>query len=370
VKFALFLGNAGHDSGGPEVYETELVRALARLERKHEFHLACLFPKAPQTVGVTQDNVIYHVLKPRSRAISMTATLPYRLSRIGPDSVHSTFMPGPLVFKRHLFTLVCMSMFERPEYYPAAVRWRLQALTSMGIRSSKAILCVSNSVKQKVAERFHISEDRLAVVHLGAHPRFHPRPQAETRQYLDSQGLMDPYFLFCGRWELRKNLLGILEAFALFKRETKLPHKLVLTGKRTWIAPQAQALIERLGLGNDVIDHGKTPLTELPFLYAGAEALVYASFYESFGLPIVEAMACGTPVITSNTTAMPEIAGGAALLVDPSQPESIAEAMREIASDASSAARLREAGLRRAASFTWEQTARATLDAYHRVAAG
>jgi glycosyltransferase involved in cell wall biosynthesis len=369
VKFALFLGNAGHDSGGPEVYETELVRALARLEREHEFHLACLFPKAPETIGVAQENITYHVLGHRSRAMNIMATLPYRLSRICPDSVHSTFMPGPLVISRHLFTLVCMSMFERPDFYPRAVRWRLQALTFMGVRSSELILCVSETVRQKVAERFRVSSDRLAVVPLGVHPRFRSFTDDEIRQYLDSQGLTEPYFLFCGRWEQRKNLLGIIEAFALFKRQTKLPHKLVLTGKRTWIAPQAEALIERLGLRDDVIDHGKTPLAELPLLYAGAEALIYASFYESFGLPIVEAMACGTPVITSNTTAMPETAGSAALLVNPAEPDSIAAAMHRIASDAVLAARLRESGLRRAESFTWERTARVTLDAYHRVAA-
>lgn len=370
MKFALFLGNAGHDSGGPEVYETELVRALAKLEREHEFHLACLFPKAPETIGVTQENFTYHLLRPRSRAISMTTALPYSLLRICPDSVHSTFMPGPFIPRRHLLTLVCMSMFERPDYYPTTIRWRLQALTSMGIRSSKLILCISETVKHRVTERFRVPEDRLAVVPLGVHARFHSHAAEEVRQYLDGQRLTWPYFLFCGRWEQRKNLLGILESFAIFKRETKLPHKLVLTGKRTWIAPQVLALIDRLGLRHEVIDHGKTPLTELPLLYAGATALVYASFYESFGLPILEAMACGTPTITSNTTAMPEIAGGAALLVDPSKPESIAAAMHQVASEASCAASLREAGLRRAGLFTWEQTARATLDAYHRVTAG
>jgi glycosyltransferase involved in cell wall biosynthesis len=273
------------------------------------------------------------------------------------------------MFGKHLFTLVCMSMFERPDFYPAAVRWRLKALTSMGIRSSELILCVSETVRQRAAERFRIDDDRLAVVHLGVHPRFRPRSQKETREYLAGQGITEPYFLFCGRWEQRKNLLGILESFAVFKRETKLPHKLVLTGKRTWIAPQAESLIRRLGLANDVIDHGKTPLSELPLLYAGAEALVYASFYESFGMPIPEAMACGTPVITSNVTAMPETAGGAALLVDPSSKESIAAAMYRIASDPAYAARLRVAGLRRSELFTWERTAQATLEAYQRVAA-
>jgi glycosyltransferase involved in cell wall biosynthesis len=368
MKFALFLGNTGHDSGGPEVYETELVRALAKLETREEFHLLCLFPKAPEIIGVEQENFTYHLLRPQSRVISMSLTLPYMRSRIAPDSLHSTFIPAPLASHRHLMTLVCMSMFERPELYPALIRWRLQTLTSIGIRSSKLILCVSEMVKERAKEHFKLSEERMMVVPLGVHPRFRCRTSEEVAGYLACQQITDPYFLFCGRWEQRKNLLGIIEAFAVFKRETKLSHKLVLTGKRTWIAPQAESLIERLGLQGEVIDHGKTPIAELPLLYAGAEALVYASFYESFGMPIIEAMACGTPVITSNTTAMPEIAGGAALLVDPHSTESIASAMYRVACDRSCTSALRAAGLLRSRSFSWESTAKTTLDAYHRVA--
>jgi glycosyltransferase involved in cell wall biosynthesis len=370
MKFALFLGNAGHDSGGPEIYETELVRALAKLDQRHEFHLMCLFSSAPDVIAVNQQNFIYHVLRPNIRAISMTATLPYQLSRVAPDAVHSTFMAGPVVLQPHVLTMVCASMFDRPDFYPTAVRWRLQALTALGVRSSDLILCISEMVRDRIAERFKVSSDRMAVVPLGVDPRFRCHTQQEVRSYLDAQGIQYPYFLFCGRWEQRKNLLGTIEAFSIFKRETGLPHKLLLTGRRTWIAEKAEALIHRFKLENDVVDHGKTPIAELPFLYAGAEALVYASFYESFGIPIIEAMASGTPVITSDTTAMPETAGGAALLVDPHSPESIAAAMYKLATDQVFAATLRSIGLRRAKSFTWEATAQATLDAYHLVAAG
>jgi glycosyltransferase involved in cell wall biosynthesis len=367
MKIALFLGNAGHDSGGPEIYETELVRACAALPQQHEYHLMCLFPKAAEVIKVKQENLSYHVLRPNIRAISMMATLPYRLARLAPDVVHSTFMASPIVLQPHVLTLVCMSMFDRPDFYPPAVRWRLQALTKLGARSSDLILCISEMVRGHVLEQLKISPDRTAVVPLGASSRFRPHSRNELRSYLDRRGFHDPYLLFSGRWEQRKNLLGTIEAFAIFKRETGLPHKLVLTGKRTWIAAQAEALIRQLGLEHEVIDDGKTPTSELPILYSGATALVYASFYESFGLPIIEAMACGTPVITSNVTAMPEIAGGAALLVEPHRPESIAAAMHAVASNEVLAEQLRHAGLQRARSFTWEATANATLRAYERV---
>lgn len=369
MKYALFLGNAGHDSGGPEIYETELTRALAGINCEDEFHVMCLFPRAQQIVGVDQHNFNFHLLQPGIRVFNMTLGLPYRLRRLAPDAVHSTFMPCLFPLRAHVVTLVCFSMFERPEFYPPAVGLRLRVLTSMGVRSASLLLCISEMVRDRFVERFKVSPDRMAVVPLGASLRFRPHSPEEIESYLGAQKLRDPYFLFCGRWEQRKNLLGIIEAFASFKRQSKLPHKLVLTGKRTWIEKQAEALIDRLDLRKEVIDHGKTAAEELPLLYAGATALVYASFYESFGMPIIEAMACGTPVITSNTTAMPETAGGAALLVDPHGPETIAAAMYQVAADAALAESLRRRGLQRAKAFTWEATALATLNAYRRVAA-
>jgi glycosyltransferase involved in cell wall biosynthesis len=369
MKVALFLGNAGHNSGGPEVYETELVRSIVRLKPDYEFHLMCLFPNAADVIGAKEPNVTYHILRPGPRIFSMSAVLPFKLSRLSPRVVHSTFMAPPVTMQPHVLTLVCLSMFDAPEFYPALVRRRLQALTLVGLKTADRILCVSEDVRDRVSERFRISADRLAVTPMGVHPRFRCYPREAIRDYLDRQSIHCPYFLFSGRWEKRKNLLGILEAFALFKRETGLPHKLVLSGKRTWIEVQAEALIRSLGIQNDVVDHGKTALEHLPYLYAGADALVYASFYESFGMPIVEAMACGTPVITSNITAMPETAGGAAMLIDPYSPASIAEAMQQIATRQDVRAIHRAAGLRHAQKFTWEATAGKTLDAYQTVAA-
>ena len=368
MKFALFLGNAGHSSGGPEVYEVELVRALARLESEDHFHLMCLFPGARKLLGALPENFTCHTLRPSVRAVSMTVTLPWMLSRIQPQAVHSTFMAPPLVLQPHLLTLVCLSMFERPDFYPPAVRLRLQALTKSGLKRSQHVLCVSETLRDCAVEMFQIPSERISVVPLGVHPRFREYPPAVVRTYLDAQGIRQPYFLFSGRWERRKNLLGAIEAFALFKRETRLPHKLVLSGKRTWIETEVMRRIADLELQDEVIDHGKTPLDELPLLYAGATALVYASFYESFGFPILEAMACGAPVITSNVTAMPETAGGAAILVDPYKPALIAEAMHNVATNAELAADRTSAGLRRAANFAWEKTAQASLEAYRRAA--
>ena len=369
MRYSLFLSNAGHDSGGPENYEVELVRALARINHEDEFHLLCLHKRARQVVGVEQENVFYHDLPPSIRPLSMTTTLPWRLSRLKPELMHSTFMPPPFTPVPHILTLVCFSMFEHPEFYPRAIRLRLQALTTLGVKSANMLLCISTMVRERFAERFKISRERMPLVPLGASTIFRPQSPQKLQEYLAGHDIHQPYFLFCGRWEARKNLLGIIEAFAQFKHETRAPHKLVLTGKRTWIESQAEELIRKHGLVDEVRDLGKVPVAELPLLYGGAEALVYASFYESFGMPIIEAMASGTPVITSNTSAMPETAGGAAILVDPHRSPSIAEGMHQIASNEALRASLRDRGLAHAAAFTWDATARATLAAYRQIAA-
>lgn len=369
MRMGILAAFAGRNAGGPETYEVELLRALAALDRDTDYHVLCLSRRAPSVFGVQQENIRYHVMWPSFRPLSLLTTVPATLLSRRVNLVHATFMPPPISFQSYVFTMVCDSMFERPQFYPPAVRWRLQALTRLALRRAKLVLCISDSIRTNVMQRFGVPGERLAVVHLGVSPRFRPLPEDEKREFLRRRyNIHHPYLLFSGRWEPRKNLLRILEAFAAFKRESPSEVKLVLTGLRTWIAREADEIIARHGLQRDVIDLGKSPVDELPMLYGGAQALVFPSLWEGFGLPIVEAMACGTPVITSGISSMPEIAGPAALLVDPLSTTDIATAMHTIVSDDSLRATLSSRGLERARLFTWERTARQTLAAYRQIA--
>jgi glycosyltransferase involved in cell wall biosynthesis len=369
MKFGIFLGNAGRDSGGPEIYESELVRSLARIDKENEYEIFCLDRRAPAVVGLKQENFRYHVLWPDVRPVSMTISLAVAASMHRTQSMHATFMPPVFSPQPFILTLVCFSMFSRPEFYPTAIRLRVQALTQLGVRTARYFLCVSNNVRELFADKFKIPENRLLLSYMAASHIFHPLPQEETRAKLAERFTIDqPYFLFSGRWEHRKNIVGTLKAFALFKKKTRLPHKLVLTGSRTWAAKEAERAIHESGIEREIIDLGKSPYTDLPLLYGGAEALMYASFWEGFGMPLVEAMACGTPVITSNISSMPEVAGDAGLYVDPLSIEEIAEAMRQIAESPALRAKLSAAALERAKRFTWEETARRTLQTYQLLA--
>lgn len=369
MKVALFLANAGKNSGGPEIYDVELMRALARIDQRNEYHAFFLFPGGPAAVGPRPDNVFYHVLQPSSAVVSLAASLPLALSRLQPDAVHSTFVPPALIPPRMAYTLPCTAPFECPQYYPRLIRLRLQALCGLGVHKSQMVMCISEHVREWARRATKLSEDRLPLVPLAANRLFRPMTEADRRPIVkEKYGLDSPYFLFSGRWEERKNLLRLLVAFAQFKRHHKTDYKLALTGQRTWAAREADHLIRQLRIERDVVDLGKSPVSDLPALYSGAAALMYPSLWESFGLPIVEAMSCGTPIVTSKLAAMPETAGKAALLVDPLNIQDMAEAMERLSRDEHLRAELGNEGLKRSREFSWEETARKSLHVYEMLA--
>lgn len=366
-RIGLFFGSAGSNSGGPERYETELLRGLAAADSTNAYEVFCLFEGGPKKIGVTAPNVRYHVLQPQIRPLAMMTSLPLALRRHALDVLHATFLPPPLSPHPYMFTLVCSSMFERPDFYPPLIRARLLFLMGLAMKKSKLIVCISRHIKECIQERFGIAEERLAVVHLAASDRFVPIERASCAAFLKERyGIEGRYLLFSGRWERRKNIARILEAFDIFRRESRSGVKLVLTGERTWAAREAEEIIRTRDLAPDLVDVGKSPVDELPYLYAGAEALVYPSLWEGFGLPIVEAMRAGTPVITSNNTSMKEIGGDAALLVDPNSADEIAAAMHRIVAEPEFAQALRTRGLVRGQDFSWESTARQTMAAHER----
>lgn len=364
MKIGLFLGSVGSNSGGPERYETELVRHLAELDQANEYEVLTLFGNAPERL-VQPENFKFTPLTPSIRPVSMLTSLPRLMRKAGADVWHATYVPPPFSPQDYIYSLVCSSMIEQPELYPTAVRIRLQTLTNRAIAKADTILCVSDHIRQVVRERYGVSEDRMPVIYLGASDIFRPVDKAEAFKFVSEKyGLTRPYFLFTGRYEPRKNVVRVIEAFARFRAESGLDMQLVMNGERTWAAEQVDEAIRRHDLQDHVLEVGKSPFEELPYFYSGAVALAYPSLWEGFGLPIVEAMACGTPVITSNNSSMKEIGADAALLVEPESVDDIAAAMCAVAGDTELQARLSADGLARSAPFTWRNTAQQTLALY------
>jgi glycosyltransferase involved in cell wall biosynthesis len=196
---------------------------------------------------------------------------------------------------------------------------------------------------------------------------YRPLPVEEIRTVQKRLGLPESYFLFVGTFEPRKNLPGLLDAYHLLRESLPDAPPLVLVGTRGWLYESIFARVAELGLETHVCWLENLSAIDLPAVYNGATALITPSFYEGFGLPALEAMACGVPTIVSNRGSLPEVVGDTGLLIDPDRPDDLADAMRRILIDSDLRQRSSEAGRTRAASFTWRHTAEIALSVYRRV---
>lgn len=232
------------------------------------------------------------------------------------------------------------------------------------------IISISESTKQDILEYVDIPEERITVIHHAADTDFfYPRDKPSSIIKLGKYGVRDKYIVYTSRIESPgKNHLKLIQAFENLKRNESIPHQLVLAGADWNGAEDVHEAASRSQFSNDILLTGFVSSEDLPLLYSGAELMVFPSLFEGFGLPILEAMACGVPVACSNISSMPEIAGGAAILFDPHDVDSISQSMSKVLQSQDEREKLTQKGLERARDFSWEKTARHTLDVIHRVA--
>jgi glycosyltransferase involved in cell wall biosynthesis len=277
--------------------------------------------------------------------------------------------PPPFSSVGYVFTMHDISPFAHPDFYPSRIRAGLSPLIRRGLRKARLIVCPSEHARETTAERFRVEPDRISVVHHGIDARFRPLAAEETPDTVrERYHIRAPYALYVGKLMLRKNIVRMLEAFDLLRRDAP-ELTLVLCGRRFWDSRFLDEAIARLRLQDRVVELGYVPDADLPPLYAGAEMALYPTLFEGFGFPVLEAMACGTPVVTSNVSCLPEIAGNAALLVNPESVEEIAAAMLRLHLDPALRATLRAKGLARAAMFTWQRAAEQMVEVYRRASA-
>ena len=266
---------------------------------------------------------------------------------------------GPLAVKRQICTMHDIIPVEHPEWFNARFaawyRWLLPRLT----HRVRHMIAVSQFTKDRIVERFGIHPDKITVVWNGVDAQFRPRSTDEIAEVREALGIRSPrYLLSLGSLEPRKNVRRLLTAWSRLKRELPEDLSLVIVGSKGASLVFKDAGITEIPEGVHFTGYAKQE--HLPALYSGALALVYPSLYEGFGLPPLEAMACGTPVITSNTTSLPEITAGAALLVDPMSEEAIAGAILQIIRDCELRDRLRTQSLAHASRLTWDMAAAET----------
>jgi len=358
--------------GGISRYTLELVRALADLENGPDVTLLA----AGGAGALAGQNGLRSVPLPGCRLLPGLLTLgnawlPLRACQLGLDLLHDPTGVTPLLLgagpARSAVTVHDVFAWSCPGTSTLLDTMIYRYWLPRILPGVDAVITVSEHSRQDILRYLHVDPNRLNVIPYGVADRFRPMPSDEVKIHLrDRLGLSGPYILYVGALTQRKNVGGALEAFALI--EKRFPRlQFVLAGPRTWNQTPVEDLVQRLEIAPKVALTGPLTDTDLPALYSGADLFVFPSLYEGFGLPPLEAMACGTPVVTSNTSSLPEVVGDAAITVDPYDVEALAEAMRRVLSDPDLAHDLRRRGLERAAGFTWEQTARKTVEVYREV---
>lgn len=282
------------------------------------------------------------------------------------DVLHSPVNVAPvLAGVPSVVTVHDLAFVTAGETMPAARRRYLTAMTARSVRHAARVIAVSESTARDLTRHFDVPPDRIAVTPLAADARFRPLGADELDAFRRRTGIERPYLLSVGTREPRKNGATLVRAFARIAPE--IVHDLVLVGPAGWMGgeldraladlpPATRARVRLTGFVGD---------DDLPRWYAGAAAFAYPARYEGFGLPVLEAMACGAPVVTSDVSSLPEVAGDAALLVSPEDEAGLAAALLRLATDPALATGLRQRGLARAAGFSWKRTAELTVEAYH-----
>jgi glycosyltransferase involved in cell wall biosynthesis len=342
---------------GTERYSIEIIRALIAAATQHEIVLYFNQPPAPQ-------------IWPSDRRVRARVIPSPRLWTLGRLSIEMAIRPPdvlfvpshglPLVLPRATVTTIHdLGYLHFPGEHPRATRWLRDATNRSSARRATRVIAVSNATRADLIRWQGVDPDRVTVVRHGCSTAFRSRPDDEHIAAVRARlGLERPYFLFVGTLQPRKNYERLLQAFDRIDTEQEL----VLAGAPGWQLDRLQRAMAGLRRAERVRTLGYVAEADLPAVIAGATALAYPSLYEGFGLPALEAMAIGTPVLTSNTSSLPEVVGEAGLLVDPLSVDAIADGLRRLASGAELRRDLAARGLDRARTFTWERAASQTLD--------
>lgn len=354
--------------GGPRTYVLGLVDALLKIDRKNEYiifyndaeHLG-RFPRAREVVLAGRN--------PLARLWREHVLLPLACARERIDVLHCPksaipwLSPCPVVVTLHDLIPV-----QHPELEKRAAHlyWRLHI--PRAARKSAHVITISEWAKKGIMESYGVPESRISVIMQSYDPAMlDPRDPVTGQDIRRKYGLTEGYILYVGTIQPRKNLISLIEAYALLMRDKQVP-PLVVVGRKGWLYEELFKRVGELNLTDRIIFTGFVPDDELPFLFDGAAVFTYLSLLEGFGRPPLEAMACGVPVITSNTSAIPEVVGTAGIVISPTDIPSIAAALSTVLNDSSLAQQLRERGIERARLFSWDEAARETLAAYELVA--
>ena len=350
---------------GDSTYWRGLIEALSRLDVDITLYLDARLPEPEIAVSRSIPVRILHA--PNGRIWSAWA-FPRALKEDGIQMAHVQYTIPPRMPCPTVTTIHDVSFKRGPEFFRLKDRMILSWAAKRASKKAARIVVPSEHTKNELIQLYRTDPDKIAVTYEGVDKQFRPMDCNVTRAWVSGKyGIHSPYVLALGVIQPRKNLGRLLEGFAQLKGNLESEHKLVIVGKQGWKESGIERRIADLGLAEDVILTGYVPYGDLPALYSAADVFVYPSVYEGFGLPPLEAMACGTPVITSDCSSLPEVVGEAGIMVDPYDPDAFAEAMARVLSSESLRAEMSTRGLAQASKFSWDKMAQETLEVYQTV---
>ncbi len=365
----LFSQRASYRSAGVSRYIHQLLGALPQAGPTVEW-VALVSSKAPVLPAPWEvRRSPWGTAHPAARILWEQVAQPWQASRARLNLLHEPVYVSPLWSPcPTIVTVHDLTMFLYAETMPRGRRLYLQTQTRRSVHGAAHVIADSEATRRDVIRLLEIAPERVTAVPLGVGAHLRPvEDAAALAAFRARQGLERPYLICVGTLEPRKNLPILLEAFAQLRAQPGFHHQLVLAGGKGWGLEAIESRLDALGLRGEVLLPGFVPEDELPLWYSAADVCVYPSIYEGFGLPPLEAMACGTPVIASNASSLPEAVGEAGVLVEPHDPAAWVRAISALLGDPAKQAELRAAGLARARAFTWEAMALQTVAVYRRV---
>ncbi len=355
-------------------YIVELVNGVPKNDKQNKY-IIYMSKENKSFFNITEENIeikkIHTIFSsPIGKIIWEQFFLPFSLWNNKIDIYHAPGFVLPILRlskTRFIVTIADMTFFSHPQYHTFLKQYYFQLMIPLSLGRADKIIAISENTKKDIIKITKINPDKIKIVYLAVDHIFTSKREKMDIKILEKYNIQKPYILFVGMLEPRKNLPTLLKAFAKIKQTKQSNLSLVIVGKKGWLYDEIFALVNKLKLQSKVIFTGYIPDLDLPALYRSAMCLVYPSFYEGFGIPIVEAMACGCPVVTSNNSSMQEIAGSAAIMIDPNNINEITESMVIYISDVDERKKRSKLGYREAKKFTWKQMVNKTLDVYRQI---
>jgi len=369
MRIAIDAHSVGSQLAGNETYAVNLIEALAAVDQSNQYTLYVTRQSAIDRFANRWPNFNVKRTVPHTPLVRIPVTLSAELRRNPVDVLHVQYTAPPLAPCPVVVTIHDLSFEHLPETFNRRSRAQLRLTVRRTARKAAQILTLSEFSRRDIVDTYRIAPNRVSVTPAAAPSHFKPiEDETELRKIREIYGIERDYILSVSSIQPRKNLIRLIEAYSCLRGsrpEGKLP-QLVLVGKRGWLDNETFRAAQRHSANNDIAFTGYVAEKDLPALYSGATCFVYPSFFEGFGLPVLEAMQCGAPVIAGNRTSIPEVVGKAGLLFDPFDTNSLVQALTRMLDNSEYRAALRIQGLERAREFDWKQTARMTLQAYQK----